>query len=918
VKKEALEVILTHESADFDAVASLLGASKLFPGAVPILPHRVNRNCADFVALYGSEVPLVAVSERPQGRIGRAILVDTQSFNMLKGMSKNLRVDIIDHHALDRELPPDWHFTGVKLGAITTLLVEAISARSLHLNDIEATLLLLGIYEDTGSLSYESTTPRDVRAAAWLMERGARLAVANKFLHHPLTPAQRALYEQLVTNSQGHEILGHHIVIASAVAATYTEEISTLAHRLREVLEPAALFLLVDLGGHIQLVARSTTDEIDVSQVAAHFGGGGHTRAAAALIDKSSLDATHSELLGLLPELVHPSTTVAQMMSRGVQILDPDMTIALAAQRMRRTGHEGYPIVDDGQVIGLLTRRDVDRALQFKMDNAPARQVMHVGSITVSPQDSIERLRNVMIQSGWGQIPVVENGQVIGVVTRTDLISLWGAPQQAPYRQEIPVLLRSALSPSVLVLVRRISEQAQGMGVIPHFVGGLVRDLLLDEPIVDIDLVIEGDAIALARRVAAQMGGRIRAHRQFGTAKWLLSSDVWEKLALSTAQHILPKSIDFVTARTEFYRHPTALPEVESSSIRPDLQRRDFTINTLAIRLDPKHWGELLDYFGGETDLRNGIIRVLHSLSFVDDPTRILRAARLEARLGFHLDPHSEGLIANALPLLDRVSGPRLRHELELIFQEPQPELALSRLDEWGVLSRIHNGLRCDDWLQSKFVALRGSLDRGSWELKASSDFFLYLGLLAYRMSRKQVDIFVRRLQISRRDTAILQLSVDLKDSLSDLTQAESPSTVYDLLKPYPASVLALTWVANNDNEIRNVLIRFQTKWRPVRSILGGKDLVEMGLEPGPLFGRLLESLRAARLDGRVITRQDEEELIRNLLKLEGRPFRGDQSTDQETSDSTFDIANARRLRSASEVDQSGNASTNNRRDILE
>ncbi|MCJ7738340.1 MAG: DHH family phosphoesterase, partial [Anaerolineae bacterium] len=172
MNKDNLEVIVTHENADFDAVASLLGASRLFPGALPMLPHRVNRNCADFVALFGSELPLVDVNERPRRKIIRAILVDTQGLNMVRGMTKDLRVDIIDHHILNRELPPRWSYTGEQLGATTTLLIEAISARSLELSSIEATLLLLGIYEDTGSLSYENTTSRDMRAAAWLMERG--------------------------------------------------------------------------------------------------------------------------------------------------------------------------------------------------------------------------------------------------------------------------------------------------------------------------------------------------------------------------------------------------------------------------------------------------------------------------------------------------------------------------------------------------------------------------------------------------------------------------------------------------------------------------------------------------------------------------------------------------------------------------
>jgi len=879
-----VEVILTHENADFDAIASLLGASKLFPTATPVLPRRINRNGRALLALYGAELPFVQPNDLPRGKIKRALLVDTQSLTTLKGMGRDVRVDIIDHHELDRELPPHWTYTGELMGATTTLLVEEISARSLKLTSIEATLLLLGIYEDTGSLSYTGTTARDVRAAAWLMEQGARLSVVNEFLHHPLAPEQRALYERLLEQSETHEIEGHTVIVAWAEAPEFSEEISTLAHKLRELLEPSALFVLVMLDKRIQLVARSTTDDIDVSVVAAHFGGGGHKRAAAALVRARSLRAVHEELLHLLPEVVRPGITVAQVMSRGVQVLSPENTVANAARRMRRTGHEGYPVVAEGCVIGLLTRRAVDRALQFKMADVPVTQVMEAGSVTVSSQDSVEYLQRTMIESGWGQIPVVEDERIVGVVTRTDLITLWGTPPTPPRRHKVAVLLEQALSEPVLALVRRISHKAHEMGFVPYFVGGLVRDLLLGSPIVDVDMVIEGDAIALARRLTADLGGRVRAHKRFGTAKWLLSHRVWQQVADPVPRDKLPPSVDFVTARTEFYTYPTALPEVERSSIKQDLHRRDFTINTLAIRLDPDHWGQLLDFYGGEADLRDGIIRVLHSLSFADDPTRMLRAARLESRLGFHLDPRSEELIADAFPLLKRVSGDRIRHELEQIFREVEPEQALCRLDELGVLAHIHPDLHCDEWLRKKYRTLREHLDTGRWTLDAGDPLFLYLALLVYRLDDEKLEELITRLKVMRDDAKDLRLLSSLRDTLPQLGKARRPSAAYRLLQLYPARVLATAWVATDRKRLRQRLLRYQVEWRLVETELTGGDLKAMGLEPGPLFGRLLGTLHDARLDGKVSTREEEEALLQKLLAAEGGKETRRKQVDKETS----------------------------------
>jgi tRNA nucleotidyltransferase (CCA-adding enzyme) len=862
-----VEVILTHENADFDAIASLLGAHKLFPGAVPILPRRVNNNCRAFLSLYGAELALTHPDDLPHGRIDRAILVDTQNLTTLKGMVRDLQVDIIDHHVLDRELPPEWTFSGERMGATTTLLVEEICRRSLSLTRVEATLLLMGIYEDTGSLSYMTTTPRDIQAAAWLMEQGANLAVVNEFLHHPLSPSQRELYERLLDEAVTHEIGGYTVVVASGRADDYDEEISTLAHKLRELLEPAALFVLVALNDHVQLVARSATDDIDVSDIAAHFGGGGHTRAAAAMVRNWSLQAVHDELLALLPEAVRPAVTVRQIMSWGVQVLSPETSVAESADRMRRTGHEGYPVVEDGQVVGLLTRRAVDRALQFGMAAAPVRQVMEPGDVAAAPHDSAEKLQQLMIETGWGQVPVVEDGELVGVVTRTDLITLWGTPPSEPRRAQIEALLEGALPAQSLALVRHIAAAAKEMDYRLYFVGGLVRDLLLGTPIVDVDLVVEGDAIRLARHLAEQLGGRVVSHGRFGTAKWLLSERAWQKVGELQPLERGTRAVDFATARTEFYSHPTALPEVERSSIKQDLHRRDFTINTLAIRLDPPHWGELLDFYGGEADLHDGVIRVLHSLSFVDDPTRILRAARLEARLGFRLDPRSEELIADALPLLRRVSGDRIRHELEQIFDEGEPEQALCRLDKLGVLQHIHRDLCCDRWLTERYRRLRAELERDVWGASGENLRFLCLALLVYRLELEPLREVLGRLKVSRADADDLLMLRDLKRDLQQVSSSQKASRIYRILQPYPRRIIAAVWIASERAQLREKLLRFQTTYRCVEPALSGNDLKALGLRPGPLFGRLLRALRDARLDGEITTREEEEALVRKLVE---------------------------------------------------
>ena len=273
-------IILTHEHADFDALASLLAAAKLYPQAMPVLPRQLNRNLEAFLAVYRDVLPFVRLEDLPRRRVDHVILVDTQTVQPVRGMGAHATGLIIDHHPLMRDLLPGWSFSGEEVGATTTLLVEQLAERGISLNATEATLLLLGIYEDTGGLSYETTTPRDVRATAWLMERGANLLLVRSFLHHPLTDEQRALYQQLADNSHPYQFSGHAVIIATATVSETVEEISTLAHKLHDLYEPDAIFMLVQMGDYIQLVARSISDAIDVGKIAAALGGGGHSRAA--------------------------------------------------------------------------------------------------------------------------------------------------------------------------------------------------------------------------------------------------------------------------------------------------------------------------------------------------------------------------------------------------------------------------------------------------------------------------------------------------------------------------------------------------------------------------------------------------------------------------------------------------------------
>lgn len=888
-----MALILTHEKTDFDAVASQLGAKKLYPSAVALLPHHLNRNVQQFLNLYWDSLPFVRATDWRRRQVDKVILVDTHTVSNVRGLVAEPKVHVIDHH-MGHAPKPGWTYEVEPVGATSTLLVERLLERGLVLSPEEATLLLLGIYEDTGGLTYDTTTARDVHAAARMLEQGAQLAVARRFLNVALSDQQRQLYDALLHNVEWLRVEERTIVIASADAVPgFDDEISSVAHRLRETLTPDGLFVLVQLGDGVQVVARSSVDEIDAGLVARHLGGGGHSRAAAAMVVGSRLAGVADRIRTVLPQIVRPTMRVSALMSHGVQTVTDSTAIRDVADLMQRYGHEGYPVVDKQRrhIVGLVTRGDIDRAMNHDMGGHPVGRIMRPGSITVKPTDTIERVQELMAAEGWGQIPVVADGDgphgslPIGIVTRTDLLNALFKPPPETLGSDMRRQLADSFSPELWALVRVVGETAARLQMAIYFVGGLVRDLLLQKPPTDLDIVIEGDAIQLVQELCRRFGGEVHSHGRFGTAKWTLGGETYAAILDAVAEERLdigsdepvaagavrmpaPGQIDFVSARKEFYKRPTALPDVEPGSIKLDLHRRDFTINTLAIRLDGDYLGQLLDFYGGRRDLRRGLIRVLHSLSFIDDPTRILRAVRLEQRLGFTIEENTAALIDAALPLLDRVSGERIRNEIELSLNEANPIKVMERLDGLGVFKHLHPDL---SW-RAETAAVYERIPRLAadpiWgEIYRSSppEFFYFAAWLA-PFPKPVPEMVGNRLRVRKTTMDDLLGMATVREALLRLPEDARPSEVMRALAPFAPRALLTARALDLGLQINAWLDRYIAEWRHVRTTTTGDDLRRAGLSPGPIYTRILDRLLVARLDGEVQDDAAERALLESLL----------------------------------------------------
>lgn len=861
-----MEIILTHQNADFDAIGSMLGAHKLNPDAVPITPSRQYASVREFLALYRNGLPFVAWDDfKPHEKVTRIILTDTYNRPEIEGIAEDTPTLIFEHHTLERKLKPYENFMSEPVGAVTTVLVERIRERKIRLSSLEATLMALGIYADTGMFTYGGTTNRDMLAAAWLMKQGADLDTVRRFLHTPLTQEQQAVLEVLMISADNRQIQGHSITICTAKSETYISNLAGVANALREVLDSTALFVLVAMKKHFQLVCRSATDGIHVGELAQHFGGGGHPRAAAATIYKGDIDSIAEDIWHYLGEHTLPSVRIEDLMSYGLLTIEAKEKIIDLIPRLRRIGHEGYPVVEHGEVVGLLTLRDADKTLEHGLEEAIVREVMLGGNYTLHPDDPVSKLEGLMVDTDWGQIPVIDDEQnLIGIVTRTDLIKHWAQthPTIAPEPPRIDLdSARITLGQANIALIEAISEFAQERNASLYMVGGVVRDLLLERPNFDIDFVVENSAIEFAEALCEKYGGRIHPYQPFRTAKWRLDETVATNLGLPLSQ--IPDHLDFATTRSELYEHPTALPTVYNSGIKLDLRRRDFTVNCLAVQLSPQRvmW-RILDFYGGIADLEERLLRVLHSLSFIDDPTRILRAVRFSERLRFTIDPRTTELIQLALPMLHRITGERLQNELTLLLKEENAVRGLFKLEALGALHHIHPDFHVRPEIRTPFEHLQ--IDYPSW---IEDEILLKWHLVMAQIPHEKVVKVARRLLFGMNRAKEMQQTAQVIQNSEVLTSAKSkPSEVDAYLSGLSPETLVVAWLWFEDKTVRERIENYHIVWKHIRPKVDGNNLREMGLQPGPEFRVILEALRKAWLDGEIRHEADEQILLKQLI----------------------------------------------------
>jgi tRNA nucleotidyltransferase (CCA-adding enzyme) len=862
--QEIKRAVITHKVPDFDALASACAACFLHDCEAVLTITSYESNVED----YYKDLELI-------NHLELLVITDCKLAERTAPLQNLLKVAdkiiMYDHHpSHGSDIKADESYIE-EIGSTTTIIIRRMKELGKKPDSNLATLMTLGLYEDTGLLSFSSTTREDMFAAAFLLDAGADLELISKYVQRDMSKEQVFILNELLQNMNILEVKGAAVGLSYAVTDRYIGELAVIAHRIMDMEDIDALFICVAAGERVVIVGRSRADEVDCAEVMTRFGGGGHPSAASAIVKKMMLAECIDLLKLVVTEHIRPVRLAENIMTSPVKTVPLTGTFDMAMDLFMKYNLNMMPVVDNnGAVVGLISRRDILQGIKHGLKDEPVRSLMQIEFRSVAPDVPYYLAEEMMLSYNQKMLPVVTDGKLLGVITRTDLLRLMHEeitklPRHHQHKPDqkvknISSLLKTCLPERVVTALEDIGKLAEKSGLNAYLVGGVVRDVLMGNSNMDIDIVVEGDAPALARKFASANKAKVAEHYKFKTAAVIFKDGF---------------RVDFATSRTEYYTTPASAPEVEYASIRNDLYRRDFSINAMAMKLTGSGFGELLDFFGGQKDITDKKIRVLHSLSFVDDPSRCLRGIRFAVRYGFNIGPQTEKLLKHAvsLNLLERVVGQRMFLELKYILSEDAYTEALAMMKKFDILKFFHDKLAIDDFKLDRFCVLEKINGWYSFQFREHADIWISRFCILFSdMNRQDMKQLATRLNVDGKlYDELAGAFYDVKQAVWQIkrTKVKKPSFLTQVFeKMCPEAVMATTVLLGASYE--PVLKDYFTRYRFITPSIDGNDLKALGLPPSGIYGEILREVKRAKLDGEIVTKEEETDLAVKIAKERG------------------------------------------------
>ncbi len=873
-----MHLITSHLNTDFDSLASMIAIQKLYPDAVICPPGSMSRKVRDFMSKRGRQwaQKILKPKKIPLDEVTLMVVVDTRSrsrigpFAALAGR-QDVAVHVYDHHPQTQDDIPAEEFIYEPIGAATTMILEHLLNERKEITPDEATLFALGIYDDTGAMTFETTTERDIAAISYLRELGADLSGILSQVETDMSADDRKLLDDLAENAREKYINGAKVYLTWAETENYVQGLSVFVNKLKEYCDSHVTIAVVNNGGKkINIIARSVENVLNVKEFLEPYGGSGHIQAGSAtLTDRNAqelLDEIEQRLHGAIPQMMK----VSDIMTSPVIAVGVDARVDEGYRTMLRFGVKSLPVISsDGEVVGMMTRKDLDKAHLHGLDRAQISDFMTQGIISLASEASIDEAHRMMATYGFEKMPVLDdNGKLVGTLSRADLLkALYHSGQFAGedtsrdstgflWVENVAHLMEDAFSLKTLSLLRRVGAKAQELGMRAYLVGGTVRDILMGVHNVDIDISVEGDAEKLVTSWN-EPGCRTALHGRYKTGTIIFPDG---------------EKVDVATARREFYEYAAATPTVQNSSLRQDLGRRDFTVNAMSISLSEDDWGTLTDNFGGRGDLKDKLLKILHNLSFVEDPSRVLRGIRLEQRLNMSFEDNTFRLLKSAVKggLLELLSTTRVRAELELFCKEACFRKIVMRMMDLGVWEGLFPGVKVTSDAEQrlhvmehiiKHVQAHGIDFKGmEWLIKMA---------VVFTESKPEVRFSAMdrlNLNPNERDqlTKCFQQWPNVEKFCSSRKNTKN-SEAYLFFKDYGPVPLIYWTTCLKSPDARRLIIEHMELWMSFKGEYTGKDLQALGLK-GKSIGDALNQIKLAIIDGEINNHDDEIRFVNEKI----------------------------------------------------
>lgn len=823
-----MQVVLMQEGSDLDALSSAYGLTILYPNVKIVFPNSLSSSALKAIEIFKHllEGKIILKNQLEWKKVKKVYLTDSQN------IPKNFdgKIVVYDHHKKVIEKGKNILLNIENTGSVTTIIVEILRKRRKKLNQDKATLLSLGIYEDTGSFKYSSTTERDIKALEFLMEYSIDFEKVRKILEEKFDIEDVNVMLELTKNFQKMMFDGLNVGITH-YNGKYSKDISRILKYIQDLESCDAYFAVIGHKNKISIIGRSKSNKIDVADILSIFEGGGHPFAASAKVKGFDI----FEVLEILKFTISENRVmIKDITQKEVLVIYPDST---PSDIQKLPSSPMYVVTQpDGKYLGILKFKVYKDLIKHGLKDEKIENFIE-DVITLSYDKYLFEIIKILKNTDQDIFPVLNRGFLVGVVTRKNIIkTLFKGDipfkiEVKPKERNVLTLLNKSLSKDIIQKLILIGEISQNKGFRAFLVGGIVRDMLLKRKNLDIDILVEGDATEIIREF-----GNLKGYSYFYYPEFLTGY-------VKTDDGL---KIDFASSRREIYDYPGAYPRIEIASAKEDLLRRDFTINTLLIEITKDNFGILIDYFGAVADIKEKRIRVLHPVSFIEDPIRILRALRFSGRFDFKLEKTTEKLLKTAVDrdLLYFAPPGRVKLELELIFHEENLFSILKLMERYRILYYIFEMDSLDQDILRNIQKTKDiiSLFKEFFNTDLNKTFIYSIILVSKKPPETGYKIlknyhFEREAKyLDRIHHYVYELNSDPEDIHPFLNLTKEIDEVV-------ASVIILL-----KDSVSSKMIDIYRKVR--NPIIKGEDLINLGFEPSPDFKKILSDVNLRFIKG--------------------------------------------------------------------